>query len=149
MSISRVFLDIEDVFEVELEWKADKVVVWYWHGDDRKIGHISLNGQPEIFVKNGGDRHGMGEVVEAHLEQAEAKPEYEAKTGPETRARVIELLSNTRNGYTVEQLVTFVPSITTKSSMWTVLHDLRKLGVDIQKGPSPYGGRARAFWIAS
>ena len=61
---------------------------------------------------------------------------------------MIELLSNTRDGYTVDQLVTFVPNITTRSSMWTVLHDLRKTGVEIKKGPSPYGGRARAFWIA-
>jgi hypothetical protein len=145
MSISRVFLDIEDVFEVELERKDGKLVVWYWHGSNRDIGHIALYGNPDVFLK---DHEGRRDIEDAEVE-AEAKPEYEAKTGPETRARVIELLSNTRNGYTVEQLVTFVPSITTKSSMWTVLHDLRKLGVDIQKGPSPYGGRARAFWIAS
>lgn len=132
MSISSVFLDIEDVVEVEIQWLDDKVVIWYWHGKDRKIGHVTMNGQPEIHVKG----------------EAEQQPEaYIPKTGPETRGRVIELLSNTRDGYTVEQLVTFIPNITRKSSMHTVLYDLRKSGVDIRKGPSPYGGRARAFWI--
>ena len=145
MSISSVFLDIEDVVEVEVEWRDHKVVLWYWHGEDRKIGHVTLNGQPEIHVRCDGNRHGIEDVIEAHLEQPET---YTPKTGPETRARVIELLSNTRDGYTVDQLVTFVPNITTRSSMWTVLHDLRKTGVEIKKGPSPYGGRARAFWIA-
>lgn len=146
MSISRVFLDIEDVVEVEIQWLNDKVVIWYWHGEDRKIGHVTMNGQPEIHVKGEDTRHGIEDVIEAHLEQPEA---YVPKTGPETRARVIELLSNTREGYTVEQLVTFVPNITRKSSIHTVLYDLRKSGIDVRKGPSPYGGRARAFWIAS
>ena len=146
MSISKVFMNVEDVTEIEIERHADRVEVWYWHGADRELGHITMHGQPGIFAKNIEGRTPLEDVPSV---EPEAEPEYEAKTGPETRARVIELLSNTRNGYTVEQLVTFVPSITTKSSMWTVLHDLRKLGVDIQKGPSPYGGRARAFWIAS
>lgn len=144
MSISKVFMDIEDVTKIEVERHEDRVEVWYWHGGD--LGRVVMNGQPEIFATN---IEGSTPLEDVPSVEAEAEPEYEAKTGPETRARVIELLSNTRNGYTVEQLVTFVPSITTKSSMWTVLHDLRKLGVDIQKGPSPYGGRARAFWIAS
>ena len=142
MSISRVFLDIEDVFEVELERKDGQLVVWYWHGSDRDLGHIALHGNPDVFVK---DADGRRDIEDAEVEvEAEEVP----KTGPETRARVIELLSNTRDGYTVDQLVTFVPNITTRSSMWTVLHDLRKTGVEIKKGPSPYGGRARAFWIA-
>ena len=144
MSFSNVFLDLEDVVRVEVEWKDDGIVVWYWHmtkDEGRKIGHISLKGQPEIFI----NKLGIEDVIEAHLEQPET---YTPKTGPETRARVIELLSNTRVGYTVDQLVTFVPNITTRSSMWTVLYDLRKTGVEIKKGPSRYGGRARAFWIA-
>ena len=142
MSISRVFLDIEDVFEVELERKDGQLVVWYWHGSDRDLGHIALHGNPDVFVK---DADGRRDIEDAEVE---VEAEYVPKTGPETRARVIELLSNTRDGYTVDQLVTFVPNITTRSSMWTVLHDLRKTGVEIKKGPSPYGGRARAFWIA-
>lgn len=142
MSISRVFLDIEDVFEVELERKDGQLVVWYWHGSDRDIGHIALHGNPDVFVKDADGRRDIEDV------EVEVEAEYVPKTGPETRARVIELLSNTRDGYTVDQLVTFVPNITTRSSMWTVLHDLRKIGVEIKKGPSPYGGRARAFWIA-
>ena len=145
MSISRVFLDIEDVVEVELERKDGKLVIWYWHGADRAIGHFALHGQPEVFVK---DAEGRRDIEDAEIE-VEVEAEYVPKTGPETRARVIELLSNTRNGYTVEQLITFIPNITTKSSMWTVLHDLRKTGVDLRKGPSPYGGKERAFWIAS
>jgi len=143
MSISRVFLDIEDVFEVELERKDGRLLVWYWHGSDRDIGHIALHGNPDVFVK---DADGRRDIEDAEVE---VEAEYVPKTGPETRARVIELLSNTREGYTVEQLVTFVPGITRKSSMHTVLYDLRKSGVDVRKGPSPYGGRARAFWIAS
>jgi len=143
MSISRVFLDIEDVFEVELERKDGRLLVWYWHGSDRDIGHIALHGNPDVFVK---DADGRRDIEDAEVE---VEAEYVPKTGPETRARVIELLSNTREGYTVEQLVTFVPGITRKSSMHTVLYDLRKSGVDVRKGPSPYGGRARACWIAS
>lgn len=144
MSISRVFLDVEDVVEVEVERHADRVEIWYWHkGGSRDLGHVTLHGQPEVRFKDiEGDRT---PVLEQQPEQPAA---YAPKTGPETRARVIELLSNTRDGYTVDQLVTFVPNITTRSSMWTVLHDLRKTGVEIKKGPSPYGGRARAFWIA-
>ena len=145
MSISRVFLDIEDVFEVELERKDGQLVVWYWHGSDRDLGHIALHGNPDVFLK---DHEGRRDIEDAEVE-VEVEAEYVPKTGPETRARVIELLSNTREGYTVEQLVTFVPNITTKSSMWTVLHDLRKTGVDVRKGPSRFGGKARAFWIAS
>ena len=145
MSISRVFLDIEDVVEVELERRGDRLIMWYWHGPDRSLGHVALIGQPEVFVKDTDGRHNIEEVEV----EVEVKAEYTPKTGPKTRARVIELLSNTREGYTVEQLITFIPNITTKSSMWTVLHDLRKTGVDIRKGPSPYGGKARAFWIAS
>ena len=144
MSISSVFLNIEDVVEVEVEWMDDKVVVWYWHGENRKIGHVRLEGQPEIFIKHGEGRRGIEDVIEAHVEQPET---YVPKTGSETRARVIELLSNTREGYTVEQLVTFVPNITRKSSMHTVLYDLRKSGIDVRKGPSRFGGTARAFWI--
>ena len=143
MSISRVFLDIEDVFEVELERKDGRLIVWYWHGSDRDLGHVALHGNPDVFVKDADGRRDIEEV------EVEVEAEYVPKTGPETRARVIELLSNTREGYTVEQLVTFVPGITRKSSMHTVLYDLRKSGVDVRKGPSPYGGRARAFWIAS
>jgi len=143
MSISRVFLDIEDVFEVELERKDGRLIVWYWHGSDRDLGHVALHGNPDVFVK---DADGRRDIEDAEVE---VEAEYVPKTGPETRARVIELLSNTREGYTVEQLVTFVPGITRKSSMHTVLYDLRKSGVDVRKGPSPYGGRARAFWIAS
>jgi len=145
MSISRVFLDIEDVFEVELERKDGRLIVWYWHGSDRDLGHVALHGNPDVFVK---DADGRRDIEDAEIE-VEVEAEYVPKTGPETRARVIELLSNTREGYTVEQLVTFVPGITRKSSMHTVLYDLRKSGVDVRKGPSPYGGRARAFWIAS
>jgi len=145
MSISRVFLDIEDVFEVELERKDGRLIVWYWHGSDRDLGHVALHGNPDVFVK---DADGRRDIEDAETE-VEVEAEYVPKTGPETRARVIELLSNTREGYTVEQLVTFVPGITQKSSMHTVLYDLRKSGVDVRKGPSPYGGRARAFWIAS
>lgn len=145
MSISRVFLDIEDVFEVELERKDGRLIVWYWHGSDRDLGHVALHGNPDVFVK---DADGRRDIEDAEVE-IEVEAEYVPKTGPETRARVIELLSNTREGYTVEQLVTFVPGITRTSSMHTVLYDLRKSGVDVRKGPSPYGGRARAFWIAS
>ena len=145
MSISRVFLDIEDVFEVELEREDGRLIVWYWHGSDRDLGHIALHGNPDVFLK---DHDGRRDIEDADVE-AEVEAEYVPKTGPETRARVIELLSNTREGYTVEQLVTFVPGITRASSMHTVLYDLRKSGIDVRKGPSPYGGRARAFWIAS
>jgi len=140
MSISKVFLEVEDVVEVEVERHGDRIEVWYWHkGGSRDLGHVTLHGQ----------LHGQPSIKFRNIEQQPEQPEaYVPKTGPETRARVIELLSNTRDGYTVDQLVTFVPNITTRSSMWTVLHDLRKTGVEIKKGPSPYGGRARAFWIA-
>ena len=133
MSISRVFLDIEDVLEVELERKDGRLIVWYWHGLDRDLGHVALHGNPDVFVK---DADGRRDIEDAEVE-VEVKGEYVPKTGPETRARVIELLSNTREGYTVEQLVTFVPSITRKSSMHTVLYELRKSGIDVRKGPSP------------
>ena len=117
MSISRVFLDIEDVFEVELERKDGRLIVWYWHGSDRDLGHVALYGNPDVFVK---DADGRRDIEDAEVE-VEVEAEYVPKTGPETRARVIELLSNTREGYTVEQLVTFVPGITRASSMHTVL----------------------------
>mgnify|MGYP000102893991 CR=1 FL=1 len=65
MSISRVFLDIEDVVEVELERKDGKLVIWYWHGADRAIGHFALHGQPEVFVK---DAEGRRDIEDAEIE---------------------------------------------------------------------------------
>ena len=137
------FLGVPECTKVEIERLGDSTVIWLWNGSD--LSHVSIKGTPDVYA-TGFDSN---PVLLENMSTVEVEAEYVPKTGPETRARVIELLSNTREGYTVEQLVTFVPNITTKSSMWTVLHDLRKTGVDIRKGPSRYGGKARAFWIAS
>ena len=137
------FLGVPECTKVEIERLGDSTVIWLWTGDD--LSHVSIEGTPDVYA-TGFDRN---PVLLENMSKVEVEAEYVPKTGPETRARVIELLSNTREGYTVEQLVTFVPGITRASSMHTVLYDLRKSGVDVRKGPSPYGGRARAFWIAS
>lgn len=89
MSISRVFLDIEDVFEVELEREDGRLIVWYWHGSDRDLGHIALHGNPDVFLKDHDGRRDIG-VFDV---EAEVEAEYVPKTGPETRARAFWIAS--------------------------------------------------------
>ncbi len=68
------------------------------------------------------------------------------RMGVKTRRRAIELLSNAREGFTIEQLGGFLGL--TESSVYTLLTDLRNGGTEIEVQPSPYGGRRRAYRIA-
>tara|TARA_R100001510_G_scaffold40256_1_gene36639 strand:- start:1791 stop:2120 length:330 start_codon:yes stop_codon:yes gene_type:complete len=68
------------------------------------------------------------------------------RMGVKTRRRAIELLSNAREGFTIEQLGGFLGL--TESSVHTLLTDLRNGGTEIEVQPSPYGGRRRAYRIA-
>ncbi|MBO73958.1 MAG: hypothetical protein CMD33_01650 [Flavobacteriales bacterium] len=68
------------------------------------------------------------------------------RMGVKTRQRAIELLSNAREGFTIEQLGGFLGL--TESSVHTLLTDLRNGGTEIEVQPSPYGGRRRAYRIA-
>ena len=72
------------------------------------------------------------------------------RMGVKTRRRAIELLSNAREGFTIEQLGGFLGL--TESSVHTLLTDLRnelkRDGKEIEVQPSPYGGRRRAYRIA-
>mgnify|MGYP003136349282 FL=1 len=68
------------------------------------------------------------------------------RMGVKTRRRAVELLSNAREGFTIEQLGGFLGL--TESSVHTLLTDLRNGGTEIEVQPSPYGGRRRAYRIA-
>ncbi len=67
------------------------------------------------------------------------------RMGVKTRRRAIELLSNAREGFTIEQLGGFLGL--TESSVYTLLTDLRNGGTEIEVQPSPYGGCRRAYRI--
>ena len=68
------------------------------------------------------------------------------RMGVKTRQRAIELLSNAREGFTIEQIGGFLGLM--ESSVHTLLTDLRNGGTEIEVQPSPYGGRRRAYRIA-
>ena len=68
------------------------------------------------------------------------------RMGVKPRQRAIELQSNAREGFTIEQLGGFLGL--TESSVHTLLTDLRNGGTEIEVQPSPYGGRRRAYRIA-
>ena len=133
------FLGVHECTKVEIERFDGTTIVWLWNEND--LAHISIPGAPDVYA-TGFDREPV------LLENMNKPKAHKPRIGEATRARIIDLLSVSRPGtMTVEKLITFLPKVNARTTVWTAFDDIRKSGIDIKTGPSPHGGRERSFWI--
>ena len=123
---------------IEIQRYDGTTRIFFENGDDCLL-HVDVTGSPDVYATG----------FDGKTERLEDKPTaHKPRIGEATRARIIDLLTIARPGtMTVKTLISCLEKVNARTTVWTAFNDIRKSGIDIKTGPSPYGGRERSFWI--